>query len=308
MGDGYLRALAAGGEEIALLQAAFDLSQPEDAVVLDVGANIGYTAMTMSRLRAGAKILAFEPSPSTFEFLEGNIGRNNRENIEPQQVALSDKAGQLGWTQDASDSSSAHLALLSENVVAVSTVDEVVSQMQRPPTFIKIDVEGSELAVLRGAAQTIKNGNAVLLIELNSFSLIAYGDVSPKAVIDFVLEHYERVFWLDGDKLKELHDGNSILELLHVQFTSGLCVHDLLCVPAGVRLSYDDLKEALDRIDKPSRAMVSTSIIEFEFRAAKSAIANGDLIGSINLPKTNPLRGQGDLGNKMLAAFKRMLK
>ena len=87
-GDGYLRALASGGGEIELLQAAFEALQPEDPVVLDVGANIGFTALTMSRLRPSARILAFEPSPSTFEFLKRNVNNNACENIEPIQLAL----------------------------------------------------------------------------------------------------------------------------------------------------------------------------------------------------------------------------
>lgn len=264
-GDGYLRALASGGGEIELLQAAFEALQPEDAVVLDVGANIGFTALTMSRLRPGARILAFEPSPSTFEFLKRNVYNNACENIEPIQLALSNKCTQAGWTQDPIDSSSAHLSSAGEGEVSVSTIDDVVADMQRQPTFIKIDVEGCELAALEGAEQTIEAGSAILLIELNSFSAVAYGDVSPKVLIRFVLDRYERVFWLDGSQIKELRSDHSVLELLHVQLTTGRCVHDLLCVPRDVPFDLESLDCALKSSINPSRTLLNESILKFEF-------------------------------------------
>ena len=182
-GDGYLNALAAGLGDTRFLAAAFQELQPQEGVAFDIGANIGLTALLMSRLRTCGRFMAFEPSPSTFGFLEGNLARNDAGNVVPLRLALGRDSGVRGWLQDPTNSSSAHLAHLGESGhtgVSVVTLDEIVQTHRLIPSFLKIDVEGFEMDVLLGAERTIREHNPVVFIEINSFTLISYGDQSPK--------------------------------------------------------------------------------------------------------------------------------
>ncbi len=129
----------------------------EDDVVLEVGANIGYYAlMEASRCR---KIYAIEPHPENVERLKRNIELNGYDNIEVQHAGFAEKDGKLKLYT--SELSNWHTA--KENPGSPTDFVEVdcykidsFAETHETPTFIKMDVEGYELEVLRGATETLK--------------------------------------------------------------------------------------------------------------------------------------------------------
>lgn len=129
----------------------------EDTFV-DVGANGGiYTILAAGCI--GSSVLAFEPVPENVQSLELNVGTNqlsDRVTIFP--VALADYQG-LG-TIVIPDSPTAYLEQGHEgqskgSSIPVETLDSLLNITA--PTFIKIDVEGGEASVLRGAQQALRN-------------------------------------------------------------------------------------------------------------------------------------------------------
>lgn len=120
---------------------------PND-LVFDVGANIGFTARMFAGL--GARVIAFEPSPRAIRLLHAN-----GEGVDIRQVALSDTAGTVRFSEDAALDTS-HVAHTGIEVPAM-TMDSLAER----PTFIKIDVEGHEPAVLRGARETLRHGPTI---------------------------------------------------------------------------------------------------------------------------------------------------
>jgi FkbM family methyltransferase len=143
------------------------LVKPGDMVV-EVGANLGAHTVLLARL-AGAEgaVLAFEPQPILFQIMCANLAMNNITNVKAEQKGLGRRAG------------IAHIPLVDYgadvNFGGISL--ELVTEGERVPvaildsyqlqacSFIKIDVEGMELQVLEGAADTIHRLRPSLYVE-----------------------------------------------------------------------------------------------------------------------------------------------
>ncbi len=163
----------AGEPELAVLGT---LLRPGDGMAIDVGANRGIYSYALSKLCS--RVLAFEPNPDLARFARRKLPSN----VEVVQIALGAEGGfdvlQIPVGKDGRDRhllaslGSAPPGLGNRSLdVEVRRLDDIDTQDVR---FIKIDVEGTELDVLRGARQTIARDRPVLMVEL----LVAYhGDV-----------------------------------------------------------------------------------------------------------------------------------
>jgi len=139
------------------------------ATALDIGANVGAYSLLLG-LWAGqdGRVFAFEPAADAFDGLTRHIRLNRLEAVvRPVAAAVGDRettarlllAGTAGESRLAVDADTQP-----STSVAMTSIDAFCAQHQLAPDFIKIDVEGWELAVLRGARQTIKaRGRALAL-------------------------------------------------------------------------------------------------------------------------------------------------
>lgn len=143
---------------------------------VDVGANVGYYVVELSNfLGAKAEIHAFEPVPESFAQLMSNVELNEISTLTKcHQLAISDSEGSIRLYQPKSSGSSASSARNlhpSEDVeeidVSTTTLD-IYIESQKLTTFdlLKIDVEGAELFVIRGALNSIKQFKPVIFAEL----------------------------------------------------------------------------------------------------------------------------------------------
>ena len=156
----------------------------KDDVVLEVGANIGYYALIEARICK--KIYAVEPHPDNFARLQRNVALNGYKNIVTRQGAFgaSDEPIKL-FCSELSNWHSCRAAPTSEDAfieVEGFTIDRFVRENEAP-TFIKMDVEGYELQVLRGAEETLKSVRH-LFLEL-------HGTILTRAEIDEILDRIE---------------------------------------------------------------------------------------------------------------------
>lgn len=191
----WATAMLAGGYEPVFTAVLIDTVRPGD-VCYDLGAHIGYYSLLMAR-RAGAEgaVHAFEPYPPNAARLRDHAARNaadDRAPIHLHAAALADETGTrelVGAGDGDSVSTLAHLAgtsgLLnaawrqrfdgfSRHAVEVWRLDDWrASTGAPPPGVLKIDVEGAELAVLRGAARTLEEARPVVVAELHNAGLAA---------------------------------------------------------------------------------------------------------------------------------------
>ena len=139
------------------------------ATYWDVGSHVGYMVAVASRLVGPTgTVVAFEPNPENVRRLRRTIELNDLRNVTVRDVALSDCVGQSQFFL--SDSSSMG-SLLSGPFgtptvpVRTSTVDEELKTVA-VPDLVKIDVEGSEDAVLEGAAKLLRDRRPELIVEV----------------------------------------------------------------------------------------------------------------------------------------------
>jgi FkbM family methyltransferase len=143
-------------------------------VFWDVGANLGYfTLLAAARLNNTGQVVAFEPGPSAYVCLTGNLSRNPFTNVLAFPVAASDREGEATlYSVQGQPDGRANLfrpgAEQTESTkVSTVTLDGWRQQQNlSEPDFIKMDVEGAELTALTGARETLTAGDPLLLVEM----------------------------------------------------------------------------------------------------------------------------------------------
>jgi FkbM family methyltransferase len=124
--------------------------------VFDVGANAGFFTLLASELVGPTgRVVAFEPLPRNIGYLQRHLRMNRAANVRLCTAAVGDAPGTALFTIAGNPSmgSLSATGTLSVPVVALDTF--VGDKKLRPPQVIKIDVEGAESAVLRGAAEIL---------------------------------------------------------------------------------------------------------------------------------------------------------
>ncbi len=137
-------------------------------VVLECGSHHGCSTILLSSwVGASGKVVAFEPFPANFEILEKNVRLNNLRNVLPRMEALGAASGTITFDEASSAVTSSGNGVH----VKVSRLDEYE---HLNPTFLKIDVEGFEMQVLRGAKNILWK-RPKLAIELHTELLPQFG-------------------------------------------------------------------------------------------------------------------------------------
>ncbi len=166
------------GAEIRALLAGL---APGD-VAVDVGANKGAYLYWMRRAVGPAgRVFAFEPQPGLARYLETVRTRMGWENVVVRECALSDAAGVRilhvpGWENSPGASLEEAAAAgpgTRDREVAADTLDHQLEGAGRV-ALIKVDVEGHELAVFRGAARTLAESRPLLLFECEARHLTGH--------------------------------------------------------------------------------------------------------------------------------------
>jgi FkbM family methyltransferase len=138
------------------------------ATVLDVGANLGaYTVLLAGWVSPGGRVHAFEPAPEARRGLEKHLALNRvTDRVTVHAEALSDgrRSARFRAIGMQGDNRLLPAAGAEGIVVATTSIDEFCAANAVQPSFIKLDVEGAELDVLRGARSTIASGGEALAL------------------------------------------------------------------------------------------------------------------------------------------------
>lgn len=172
-----------GGESVRLLgeyrfvtwnpaeYEAFRASVRPGAVALDVGANVGAYSILLGRwVGPDGRVFAFEPSPETFDGLSRHLALNGlRGTVTPVAAAVSHSAGRATLSGGGVSGANRLDAGGAGPAVDTVSIDGFCAREGITPSFIKIDVEGAELDVLRGARDTIRRagGGLALFVEMH---------------------------------------------------------------------------------------------------------------------------------------------
>ena len=208
---------------------------------LDVGANIGLTAIALGSLCSSGKVFAIEASPETFKFLSENIARAGLANVSCANLAASSTSGDLPFTYSPAFSAGGfisqkyelsgdpHDKYLSCTVQACPIDDYVKSKGVDRIDFIKIDVEGFELEVLRGAKQTIERCKPVIYCEVNHWCLNVFRRLSLPDFIEELFSFCPHVFAIGSDlEYLDLSHRKSLHRFYH-DHTTRFAFMNLIC-------------------------------------------------------------------------------
>jgi FkbM family methyltransferase len=176
-GIGFIPALIARNHKNRAECRFFKLRNFDNQVVYDIGGYHGLLSLFFSR--TAKLVITYEPNPSSAVRIRENIALNNIRNVTLRDVALSDAPGTLALffvpfmagTASGDAAISRQMRERSSSVasvtVPVSTLDAEIAAGQPVPDFVKIDVEGMELAVLRGMRRVLETRRPALYIEMH---------------------------------------------------------------------------------------------------------------------------------------------
>ena len=168
IGSGVLGAWA--GTYEATKQRAFAAAVRPGYVVYDVGANVGFYSLLASRLVGPrGRVMAFEPAPANLRYLRRHVALNHSANVEVVDAAVSDRERFMRF-DEGPNRYEGRLAAHGGIEVRCVSLDEFASTHAHPDV-IKIDVEGGELDVLRGAAGLLASRRVTILLATHSEQL-----------------------------------------------------------------------------------------------------------------------------------------
>jgi FkbM family methyltransferase len=172
------------------------------STVLDVGASLGFWTMMLAVRTSAGHVIAYEPVPGSRGVLERNVAMNDvgdRVRVEP--YGLGERAEELVAITEAGGAGNAavvtgadHADLPDRVTIAVRTLDSMGPTPSRC-SFMKIDVEGYELAVLRGAEGFVAEHRPVILGEFSPHWSTERG-YSSDAIETWASDHRYGVFEL----------------------------------------------------------------------------------------------------------------
>jgi FkbM family methyltransferase len=150
---------------------------PHARDAVDAGANVALYSLVLSR-RVSGRVFAFEPNPPTNAMAANHIALNNIQNIELSSFGLSDSAGVAALDSHTEDLGKFSLRVqqsgLGAQTIDIRTLDALLGgRDDLHIDLIKIDVEGLDFAVIRGARELIATHRPVMVVE------ISFGDLSP---------------------------------------------------------------------------------------------------------------------------------
>lgn len=152
----------------------------EKSILFDIGANVGfYTFLAAKKLNDTGMIFSFEPVLRNLSYLYRHLELNGLKNVVVIPLACSDENSLEKFFFD-SDSALGHMIESKEihnfnfrayTYVQTITLDSFVSKSGIAPDLIKIDVEGSELKVLKGAVNLLKERKPKIFLSIHSAQL-----------------------------------------------------------------------------------------------------------------------------------------
>ena len=189
----------------------------ESDIAFDVGSHHGLHALVMAR--HSKRVLAIEPNPHNVAILRKNIVLNSLQNIVVRQAAVGDSVGKVALPQD---SSQGGILLENRDSLPMISVDYIpldhLADEHGFPQFLKIDVEGFEDRVLKGASRITRRRPKVML-EVHVDWVSRYGS-SVREVVELLnLESYR--VWVLPYPSEEIRpwSGDNLTEYPSPKFT-----------------------------------------------------------------------------------------
>lgn len=189
-------------------------------LVIDIGANIGeYTCALAKLVGKQGTVYSIEPIPNTYDILQSNINRLMLENIVLVKCGISDRdytammeipkfssGAENYYEARVLDAGEHNGGLLRRYKIQMTSLDSLLSDEQRRISFIKIDVEGHELASIRGAMQVVRKSRPAMLMEISGDPEIK--NSSAYSLFKLLKQEGYSPYFLKDNRLKQRKSGD----------------------------------------------------------------------------------------------------
>lgn len=176
--------------ELDSYRAFAQMVRPGD-MVFDIGAHIGTYSIIASRLAGpSGRVVAYEPHDFTRGYLERHLDWNGaRANTEVRALCCAERPGSADFYFKPGEAEGMNglvpVAGFERRTVEVTTVDLEAERLRLAPAVIKIDVEGAELDVLKGAEGVLRKNGPKLSLSLHPQAL-ASRQLTPESVLEWL--------------------------------------------------------------------------------------------------------------------------
>jgi FkbM family methyltransferase len=196
------------------------LTREHGATALDIGANIGLTALALSQYCS--QVIAVEPIPITFNYLSQNVA--DRDNVSALNFALGSEEGTLKMqgSEDflagafIADSYTVNDGRHFTKEIPVRRLDDLANEIGLDKLdLVKIDVEGFELEVLAGGRELLGDLKPITYMEMNHWCLNMFRRISIPEFRERVLDVFPYLFALDGADFVDFTAPNAIHAICH---------------------------------------------------------------------------------------------
>jgi FkbM family methyltransferase len=213
-------------------------------VVIDLGGNIGTHSLLMSDLILDGRVITFEPQSLTYSILQNNILLNNRKNIYTYRFACSDKDFEtismqpFSFVGESINNGALRVDLNGSagDLALTRTIDSFNFEKL---SFMKIDIQGSEVKALMGAKKTISKHKPYMFVEIEQQHLLAM-NTSAKELIELILSLGYSLYRIEN---------------------SYPCDH--ICVPNEKAYKFEE--DVLPNLDLTLSSKISGSEVELSF-------------------------------------------
>ncbi len=196
-------------------------------IIVDIGVNNGWVLLNMATIVKDANgfVYGFEPFPSTFQKCKKNIDMSNVANCKVFNIGCGDNKGEVSMIIE-TETNSGQNRIVDKNIVkdsskmatiTISRLDDELYNVGKID-LIKVDVEGFEYSVLKGAAAILKRDKPKLFIEIDE-KLLIENNSSPEELVFFLKSEF-------GYNIKHAATNSQIDEKTNF----AKCHFDIICV------------------------------------------------------------------------------
>lgn len=230
----------------ALLSGLCDV----DSQVFDIGANIGLTALALAQACPIGQVLAFEPVPQTFAYLQRNIAQAGMLRVRALNLAVGAAVGSVSMYVDERNLATSFVVDIDSGngqAIPLVSLDHLRRSGELPaPQVIKIDVEGCELEVLEGARELLAACRPRVMLEMNHWCLNVFRRISLPQFRDALLALFPVVYAVDEQGYLDFADPLNAGHIYHEHVFANRYMN----IVAG--FERDDLRQRLDAICGPA--------------------------------------------------------
>ncbi len=180
-------------QQALIVLIGLDKIRKNNTVFADLGANIGLHTFYLKKQYSDLNVVAFDPSPSSWKYLDLTIKFNNIRDVRVEKIALSDQNGEFDLYNWGEESSADSL----RNTERVHGIEPIIIKvpsrrlddiLDLPKiTVIKMDCEGAELSILKGGKDTIAKNKPFILLEFHILNRKAFS-ISSQDIFNFLDE------------------------------------------------------------------------------------------------------------------------